>query len=35
LFSGILSLAVALMHSYTFHEHELKVAEIARYLFYL
>jgi 5-oxoprolinase (ATP-hydrolysing) len=29
-FSGISSLAVALMHSYTFDEHELKVAEIAK-----
>ena len=28
--SGILSLAVALIHSYTFHEHELRVAEVAR-----
>ena len=28
--TGILSLAVALIHSYTFHEHELRVAEVAR-----
>jgi len=31
-FVGISSLAVALMHSYTFHEHELRVADIAKSL---
>jgi len=30
--SGILSLAVALIHSYTFHEHETRVAAIAESL---